>query len=266
MTNIIFLTDFSKNSDSALDYFAAFSKNLPACNIYLIHTYALATKTGMLMSIKERMKDDAKALLINRKRRFEKACDDKHFVFYKAVEGVLSKKVARLEKQLGATLIVTSMRGDDVSKSNLVGPNAGSLITQTTVPLLFIPPKHKYKQLDKITLALKTAKIKKAETVEILDKVFKLRDRKLNVLLANNPKAKFDIKDLHLQGKNITVKGSKEDTIYQAVMKDQKKNKADLLVAIRRKRGFFEKFLKSGSIKKKDFDIDIPLLVLKGAE
>jgi|GEM_PF-2639104 len=266
MKNIIFLTDFSKNSDSALDYFAAFSKDLPASNIFLIHTYALATKTGMLMSIKERMKDDAKSLLINRKRRFEKASGDKHFVFYKAIEGHLVDKVARLEKQLSATLIVSSMRGQNASKTNLIGRSSGSIISKTQVPILFIPPFHKYKKISKLTLALKTPKIKKKSTVEILDQLFDVKDTKLKILLADNPKGKFDIKDIHLKGMNHKVDGSDEKTIFDAIMKDQKKNGSDMVIGVRRKRGFFEKFLKSGSIKKKNFNIDVPLLVLRGVE
>lgn len=266
MTNIIFLTDFSKNSDSALEYFAKFAKELPASNIFLIHTYALATKTGMLLSIKERMKDDAKALLINRKRRFEKACGEQHFVFFKAVEGVLAKKVAKLEKQLGASLIISSMRGENASDTNLIGRNSGSIISQTQVPILFIPPGHKFKALNKVTFALKTPKIKKKSTIEILDSLFDIRDRKLKILLADNPKAKFDIKDIHLKGTDYKAVGSEEKSIFKAVMKDQKKAGSDMIVGIRRKRGFFEKYLKSGSIKKKDFHIEVPLLVLRGAE
>jgi len=266
MNNIIFLTDFSKNADSALDYFAAFSKELPASNIFLIHTYALATKTGMLLSIKERMKDDAKALLINRKRRFEKSSGDKHFVFYKAVEGVLAKKVARLEKQLGATLIVSSMRGENASKTNLIGRSSGSIISQTQVPILFIPPNQQYKKASKLTLALKTPKIKKKSTVSILDQLFDAKKTKLKILLADNPKGKFDIKDMHLKGLDHKVDGSDEKTLYEAIMKDQNKNGSDMIVCVRRKRGFFEKYLKSGAIRKKDLEIDVPLLVLRGVE
>jgi len=266
MKNIIFLTDFSKNADSALSYLAEFSKTLPESNIYLIHTYAVATKTGMLMSVKDRIREDAKALLSARKRRFEELSDDRHYVFYKAIDGTLAKKVAQLERQLSADLIVTSMSGESDDPSNLIGPNAGSLIKETHVPLLLIPAGLKFKPFENITFALKSAKIQSANTVTILKDLFNERDPKLQVLIADLGKGEADIEDLHLNNIKFEVEHVEQESIYDAIMHNEKSRNADLITVIRRNRGFFERFFLTGSFKRSILDINVPLLVLRGAD
>ena len=263
MKNIIFLTDFSKNADNALDYLAAFSKTIPESNIYLIHTYAIATKTGMLLSVKERIKDAAKADLIARKRRFEELSDDRHLVFYKAVEGTLATKVVKLQKQLNADLIVSSMRGENTGADNLIGPNAGSLIKATHVPLLLIPMSHRFKEIEHITFALKSTIIQSADTLTILKDFFNKKNPSLRVLVANKGQSG---EDLHLDDIKFTIEHSAQESIYVAIMEDLKSNPTDLIAVVRRKRGFFERFFSTGAFKKSVLDIDAPLLVLRGAD
>ena len=266
MKNIIFLTDFSKNADSALAYLAEFSKTLPESNIYLIHTYAVATNTGMLMSIKDRIREDAKALLMARKRKFESLSGDRHYVFYKAIDGTLATKVARLEKQLSADLIVSSMRGENSDDTNLIGPNAGSLIKETQVPLLLIPPGLEFKAFEHITFALKSTKIQSSHTVTILKDLFNEKDPKLQVLVADKGIGKADIEDLHLNNITFKIVRTDQESIYDAIMENEKTNTTDLISVIRRKRGFFERFFLTGSFKRSVLDIRVPLLVLRGSD
>lgn len=266
MHNLVFFTDYSDSSFEALNYLAGLLEDAPDSNVYLVHAYAVTTRSGMLLSVKERVKDDATALLNNRKRKLEGLIDPRHLVFSKAISGQISKVATRLVKQLNADLIVAAMWDENSKSADLLGQQASALLKQTTVPLLLIPDGAKYQKIENITFALKNPEIHSKSTIHVLNDFFNTSDPNLNILLTKTAeKGGLDAAKLNLASARLEVKQSSEASIYEAIMKEQEAHKADLLAVVRRKRGFFERMISQGSFSKNLLDIDIPMLVLRGA-
>lgn len=266
MPNIIFFTDYSSHSYDALNYLAGLLKDAPDSNIYLVHAFEVTTKSGMLMSIKDRIKEDATAMLHNRKRQLEKMIDSRHLVFAKAINGQQITVAQRLEKQLNPQVIVCSMLDENSDNKSLFGVRASNLVKQTTVPLLLVPSGHAYQPIKNITFALKKPRIQSASTVDVLKSLFNSNDPDLKILLAEgDDSSSFDIAKLNLEQTRHSVKVSKSASLYQSIAEEQQTDKADLLTVVRRQRGFFEKMINKGTFNKEDLDIDVPMLVLQGA-
>ena len=163
-------------------------------------------------------------------------------------------------------LIIASTKNDGADDTVFLGKITGSIIKDTKVPVLIIPAQVKFKPVKKILMTIKSGSITSVETLDLLVKIQKTFDSKINLLQVKTPK--LDAKDLELNEKLKSLIDTHipttNATVYQGVLQFLNVEKPDMLCVIRRKRGFFKKLWEDDRVKKIDFNSNIPLLVLKG--
>ena len=170
-------------------------------------------------------------------------------------------------KTLDVDLILLEPRTNSIKDEVYLGKTSGKIIKQTNIPALIIPEGFKYKPINSILMALKSATIKKEGVLDPLKAIKTQYKSALNLLLVKTPfynEGDFDVaEELKLLVDSTST--SENATTFQGVLENYKDNNPDMLCVVRRKRGFFTKLWEKNSILKKDFHAStLPVLVLSG--
>ena len=188
-------------------------------------------------------------------------------VVIKTFKGKLIDTLELVCKSLDIDLILLEPRTNSIKDEVYLGKTSGKIIKQTNIPALIVPEGFKYKPINSILMALKSATIKKEGVLNPLKAIKTQYKSVLNLLLVKTPfynEGDFDVtEELKLLVDSTST--SENATTFQGVLENYKDNNPDLLCVVRRKRGFFTKLWEKNSILKKDFHSStLPVLVLSG--
>lgn len=262
MKNILIPVGSSKNAVSHLQYAVDFAKYFGA-KLYVVQVYNVYTKAGTMIKIDHILERESKDFL------------EKHVskIDTKGVEVVIrtfkGKLVDTLEAACNAfniDLIILEPRTNSIKDEVFLGKTSGKIVKQTKIPALIIPEGLKFKPIIYILLAIKSAIIRRNDALEPL-KAIKAQFRSIvNLLLVKTPyhnEGDFDINE-ELASIITNTTYSENPTTFQGVLEHYKDNDPDLLVVVRRRRGFFANLWEKNTILKKDFhSTQIPVLVLR---
>lgn len=263
MKNILVPIGSNDHALNTLQYAIDFAK-VQKAKIYLVHVYTSPKISGAVLGVDNIMERDSKAIL---KENLSKVDIKDVKIITSTLKGYsIIDTLKQLIKLLKIDLIISSTKNDGADENLFLGKITGSIIKDTEVPVLIIPAGVKFKPIKKILMTIKSGSIKSLTTLDLLIKIKKSFDAKINLLQVKTPK--LDAADLEL---NKTLESlidklipTSNATVYQGVLEFLHEEDPDLLCVIRRKRGFFKKLWENDSVKKVDFDSHIPLLVLKG--
>jgi nucleotide-binding universal stress UspA family protein len=263
MKNILVPVGTEGNALNTLQYAIDFAEAVQA-KIFLVHVYSNPNAGGTLVNIDHVMQRESKEIL---KKHLDNVDTKNVEIVPSTLKGhSVIDTLKQLSRLLQIDLIIASTKNDGVDEHLFIGKITGNIIKDTKVPVLVIPDGLKFKPIKKILMTIKSGSIKSLNTLDVLEKIQKTFDAKINLLQVKTPK--LDAKDLEL---NDTLKGltnkhipTTNATVYQGVIQFLNEEDPDMLCVIRRKRGFFKKLWENDSVKKIDFDSNIPLLVLKG--
>ena len=263
MKNILVPVGSNINALNTLQYAIDFAQAVGA-KIYLVHVYSSPKISGGLLNVDQIMERDSKETLkehLNNVDRKDVKIITSTLKGYSVID-----TLKQLNKLLNIDLIIASTKNDGADDTVFLGKITGSIIKDTKVPVLIIPAQVKFKPVKKILMTIKSGSITSVETLDLLVKIQKTFDSKINLLQVKTPK--LDAKDLELNEKLKSLIDTHipttNATVYQGVLQFLNVEKPDMLCVIRRKRGFFKKLWEDDRVKKIDFNSNIPLLVLKG--
>lgn len=230
--------------------------------IYLVKMYGVTTVVGKAKNMDDFFKTEAK-------RELEKVLaqvDTKSVhITSKAIKGDVKEGIKTIAKTLKVDAIVTSSK----NKGKLyIGKIPGYFIKHTDLPVLCIPRNYQYKKIDKILMVIKSGLISSPDVLTPLKSVLTWSEAKLNILQIVTPNAQKgdDVLSEALKSLKHNFIISENSSVSQGVSENIKNINPDLLCVIRRKRGFFRRLWEKDEIYKKNFESNLPLLVLKGSE
>ena len=230
--------------------------------IYLVKVYGVTKVAGSLKNIDDFLEAEADRDLENVIAHVDKKGVE---IIYKSIKGDVKDSIKRVANQLNIDLIITGSKSD---KKIFIGKTPGYLIKQTDLPVLFVPRHYKYKNIDKVLMAIKSGKLLPNDLLAPLKNVLKANNGKLELLRVITPDSTEEdtILDKELNTLQTNYFTSENETIYEGLKENIDKVSPDLICVIRRKRGFFKRLWENDKIYKKDFESKLPLLVLKGSE
>jgi nucleotide-binding universal stress UspA family protein len=151
---IIIPVDFSDNSLNALD-FAVVLAGKKDDEIILVHVieavFDFASQASVAM---ESMYQDANSLM---KKTLEKYKGSNLKFSSLIKEGTASISVARIARDIDATLIVMGTQGSSGIKVALIGSTTINLIKESSIPVLVVPTESRATEIKKVALALEFA-------------------------------------------------------------------------------------------------------------
>lgn len=262
MKNILVALDLGDHSLNVLQYALDFAEEYKS-NLFIVHVYREIDRTSGLKNLDRILK---KEYYNEIQRLLEKTIRPPEIeIFTKIIKGDRTTRIEHVANQLDAQLIITSTVGDDEDVKYSIGKMAGQLIRYTNHPLLLIPPTVSYHPYADVTFVLRRLNVQKSKTLELLQYI---EDQftptvKLVHVVSNETKNITPSNDLlDVYKENMTE--IEDNNIYNGLNKYLKENKTDLVVSVRRRRGFFEKMVTNSVLERKELELHSPILILQG--
>ncbi|EGV43146.1 universal stress protein [Bizionia argentinensis JUB59] len=263
MKNILVPVGSSQNAVSHLQYAVDFAKAFGA-KIYVVQVYDVYSKAGTVIKIDHILERESNEFL----KAHVAQVDTKDVeIVLKSFKGKLVDTLELVCHSLDIDLIVLEPRTNSTKDSVFLGKTSGKIIKQTNIPALIVPEGLSFRPIVYILVALKSAIIKKEESLAPLICIMDQFRSIVNLLLVKTPfynEGDFDVNPGLAKLITNTTK-TKNSTTFQGVLEHYKDNNPDMLCVVRRKRGFFSKLWEKNTILKKDFESStLPVLVLSG--
>lgn len=262
MNNILVPIGSSENAQNTLQYAIDLAENLHA-DVYVFRAYSVLTKAGTMINMNEFIERETSLYV----RSIIKSVNIKNVVVKMiSAKGPAIDTIKAIDKKLGIDLIILEPKSNSINANMFLGSTSGSIIKQTEIPALIVPESYQFKPVTNILTAFKSGIINKGDVLKPLETLLSTFNAKTNLLLVKTPEHTKE--DLILDPKLDKVKSSlikvESATTYQGVLSHFLTQTPDMLCVFRRKRGFFKKLWEKNSILKKEFNCNVPLLVLSG--
>ncbi len=262
MKNILVPVGSSKNAQSHLQYAVDFAKAFNA-KLFVVQVYNVYTKAGTMIKVDHILERESQEFL----KRMVSQIDTKNVeVVTRTLKGKLIDVLELACKNHEIDLIILEPRTNSIKDEVFLGKTSGKIIKQTNIPALIVPEGYAYKPVTRILMALKSAVIKKDDVLVPLKSIQDNFKAVANLLLVKTPyynKGDFDVNE-ELSDIITNTNLVEAPTTFLGVLEHYKSNDPDMLCVVRRKRGFFIKKWEKNTILKKDFNSNIPVLVLSG--
>ena len=183
-----------------------------------------------------------------------------------SARGSVLDTIDAIDDELGIDLIIVGPKSNSIKDEVFLGRTSGSIVKRTEIPVLIIPNDYKFQPIKSILTAFNSGIINKKKTLKPLEDFVAAFSSDVNLLLVKTPD--YTEEDLVLDAElkktknNLTV--TENATTFLGVLEHFQSHNPDLLCVFRRKRGFFQKFWEKNSIQKKEFNCNVPVLVLRG--
>lgn len=262
MKTILIATDFSPASRNASVYGVEFAKAIKA-KIILFNAFTVpnpppsinvsVSRYDIMMQTDKLLLDEANLLDPGRKL-IEILCDD----------GPPTDAIINIANEKKVDFIIVGMKGAGKSLKKIFGSTATALAKNTSIPLIIVPEKAKFKKLDIMVFANDAAVLDKGipKFITEITQVFK---SKLYVVRIIKDKKVFKINTPHLlqQADAVTTfEYSVDADISYALNTFIEMNKADMLVMIPHKHLWLKRLFTKSETKDMIFHTHVPLLVL----
>jgi len=250
----------AKHSASTLQFAIDVAKDVGA-ELFVTKIFTPPSKAGAMAKlgrvIEEDMRDELDNILSEVDTKGVK-------ISAKPIKGRVEESIERLGKRIDAHLIILSSTTAERNPEIYLGKTSGALVKHTDLPILIVPPSYQYRPLKKVLFGFRSGVLKKESvkgSVKILSDVIKAKIFPLQVII---PKMVEEDKVISttLLMKSEAPKIVESETLLSGVKAELSNDDYDLVCVVRRKAGFFKRLWQDTRITKKDFDPQLPLLVL----
>ena len=272
MKTILVPTDYSETADNAMHYALELAKTVKA-KIILFHAYPFPIPTGdipVLMVSPDELEKSNLIKIKDLEKKIEGEFPGEITVEHIVRAGNVTDEILTAAEEKEVDLIVMGVTGGGLIAETLMGSNTTALIKKTEIPVLVIPPKAKYKKIEKLVLAydykgkIKENVMSKIKTfahlfnaqILVIDMV-----APVEVTSPESTEAHLSIEKGFSDIKHSLYFPEGDDLEYQ-INSFVDSFKADWLIMIPHKNSFFAGLFHRRNTKKMAFHTHIPLLSL----
>ncbi len=264
MDKILFPTDFSNNALNALDY-AIELANVFESEIVMIHAVKVPSKAGTMQVLERKLVEDAEKEMENWVARAKNKLHNPDAIIAKIVKGNVLERIETIAKQFDINLVLVSAKGEGDAEDKYLGRVSAGLVKKTNIPILIVPIVYRFRPIKSIVFSIKFKRVSSPKVVEPLITIATKFDAAVSVLHVKTPE--FDPskdENLYLDDLPHKLYNLEGNFIFNTTKAFIEDHPIDMLVAIRRKRGFFKNIIFNNGTKKKTFNSEVPFLVLQG--
>jgi len=277
MKSILLPTDFSKNSENAINYAMALFKDV-TCDFYLLNVQkasSFITDDMMVMSasatIYQTIIDVSKKSLANLITKIEtKYRNDKH-TFHSVVDyDNFIDSINQLTINKKIDLIVMGTKGATGLEKVIFGSNTVHVMQRCIAPVLAIPDGCLFKDLDTVAFTTNYVTLHDIEELKPLRELLALHNSKLNVLhfddfegLSNQKRENKLFLKTYFSDVTYENIDSYSKDIYKTIEEYIHANNIKLIAMMREKHTFLERIFNRHPEEDLAFNIDIPFLIME---
>lgn len=268
MHSILVPTDFSKNTQTALNY-AIDLANRFSCKLILFNTYKLSYRAGMYLGVENLMKKESKEQMRVLLKETQHKLKEGAIVEGKVAKGDPISTIITAAKKLEVNLIVMGTQGASGLKEVFIGSTTNGVMIGSKVPTLVVPSDFTYRPLKTIALSIDKKLINYKTSLEALRMIIYRYNAQVCVFHIQTKKSGSD-KDIEIASQAV-LEGidfsffeieAEEQSINQKIRTFVEEKNADMLCMIKRERGFWENLFHNSVTTKEVFQSVVPLLVL----
>lgn len=259
---ILLPTDFSENAQQALD-FALYLLQHTGGEIMLLYAYKVQASSGMFISVERIMKEDAEKDMDALIRQYEPSLPDNIELDFRILRGDSVHTIARMGEQ-DYDLILMGTTGASGIDEVFLGSTTGGVIKDTEAPVLAIPKNTQPSTIDRIVVAIDGQPYSSEKVFATVKKLADAFQSKVTGLYisADGSQPEEDIA-AYLPEVDYETKVVKGDKVNSEINRFTMAHQAQMLVMVRRSRGFLGGLFHSSTTMKEAFDSPLPLLILQ---
>lgn len=264
MFKILCPTDFSPNSEFAIEYAINLANDLKA-KLYFITSYKVPHVAGSMRSIGDKIDDALKEDLVYFVDKFKPLIKTEIDPELATVEGNTSVSILHYASQHNIDMIVMGTKGSSGLSNLLVGSITKKFFDSSTIPVLAIPYSLRYQVTrNTILLSLDNRGIGNAESIKLLRTLKTVPDAKLDVFHVSIKDEKVDLSEntqllSGLINNVIDVEGI--DPVME-IKKYVDENEIGILAMVGRKHTFWERLFLESNTSAELFATNVPILYL----
>ncbi len=264
MNHILVPVDLSKNAKEALRYAARLAA-IAGADLMIVHFHTLLQKVVSHTAGNPEIIKDPEKWILKRVAKLKVKHPDL-IVNYKVIKDDILPGIQKMVDLTKADIVIMGCQGEHENIDTYLGSTSGAIVKTTEIPVLLIPPRFKFKGIDKVVFAAKNTFVRFMGTLEPIiqiNQIFQPHVQLLHLGESQDPMPDQNFTILQVIN-DITRYGN--DNFNESINEYLSQHHADLLCVIRRKRGFLEKLLGPTRTPSTKFHVDLPALVLIGED
>lgn len=262
MIKILCPTDFSPNSEFAVEYAINLANDLKA-EICFISSYKVPHTPGALRNLSEKINEAMWEDLNYFVDKFKGLIKTGIEPTLAVVEGNTSVSILHYANNHNIDLIVMGTKGSSGITKMLMGSITRKFFESSNIPVLAIPHSLRYQVTrNTIVLALDAHGINNETSIALLNKLKQVPDAQIDVFHVVTPNEKVMLADntgkiADIIRNIVVVEG--DDIVYE-IKKYVEENEVGILVMVGRKHSFLERLFKETPTTSELFATNIPIL------
>ncbi len=270
MKTILVPTDFSATSKNAALYAVELANQLSAAKMILYNAYQAPVVTEPTMPVMQML--DIETL--------KKISDDGMKLFKSSLQlqniniqieeinefAVLPNSIDEVCTRTGADLIVMGITGASKFEEVLIGSTAISVVKNTKVPVIIIPPNAKCDKIERVMLACDYKKVEETAPLQPIKELLEATSAKLLVLNINQRQGSTDKSQNELlqmlHNYNPEIHSINTEDFIGGINDFAASNNIDMIITIPKKHGLFEGLFKESHTKQLAFHSHVPLMCI----
>lgn len=274
MKVILVPTDFSDVAKNAARYAIDLAKQVKAEKIVLYNAYQAPVITEPTMPVVQLIDMDTLKGITEEGLSTFKGWMQEHTPQDIALEtigefAVLSSNIEDICERTGAGLVVMGITGGSKIEEALIGSTAISVVNNSTVPVVIVPPNASYKPIQRVALACDFKKMEDTTPLAAIRSILKDTGATFMVLHVDHQTqisgdAARERERLHqlLQEFNPEFHIIHHEDFVEGINEFADTHQLDLLIAIPKKHGLFEGLFKRSHTKRLAFHSHVPLMCI----
>lgn len=277
MKNILVPTDFSVNSNAALDYGASLAGKIGA-KLIIVHSVQIPAQTtsmlktsSLIAKMTEQADNDLKKSEADLRTRLQERGKDIPEIELDIESGDAVDHILAVAREREADIIVMGTQGSGDFENVILGSTTAKVLKKSHRPVLAVPRNSVFHPIQKIVFATDTLEVDPPTLTHLVTwgKNFQANIEMLHVQEADNAESeaqfnenqKWAQENLDFAGITCHLK-TNEDTL-EGILQFMEEHEVDMVAMLPRKRGFFQNLLHSSLTRKMAMNSSIPLLALQ---
>ena len=260
MKNILVPVGNPENAQDTLQYAVDFAATFGA-QVYVMEVLNISTRAGDLTNVKGKIIESSQDRLRALIGEVNTGSVDIKIATY---AGDIIDGLKSLEKELDIDLIIIAPRSVEIDEELYLGNTSGRIIKRTDIPTLIVPKGVVFEPYGAVLTAFRSGILKRKRILKPLLSIQKKFGAKVHLLMVKTPNYTDD--DLRIDPALMDVASqvtmTEQASTYLGVLEHIQAHQPDLLCVFRRKRGFFSALWEKNTIRKSEFSVRIPVLVL----
>ena len=271
---ILIFTDFSNASLNAANYAATLTRQLHSSRLLICYSEHIPTTMEMhLQNIRLAEQEHQRNLtqLRTLKRELQMRVNKQIVIDTYIDQRPLDEIANEFNRNHSAGLMVMGIAGKSRLEQTFIGSNTIRVARVTTIPLLIIPEHTTFTKIKKVVFACDLKKVSKTTPALAIKRIIHNLGAKLSILNVDHNEAHFhpytiaEITHMHQlwDAEQPEYYYTNNKDIANGVMDFSNEHQMQMVIAVTKEYGFFERLFHSSLTRKLAYNIHLPLLLFK---